>query len=292
VLTVMPARGTVLVEDCAQRAYSDVRGLKALSGECPGLETAIHDLKLDAQLPGDWQQHLSSQALSDWTALSSRYAGTLPVSLPDPGSLREIARRLPPPKSRPTLWEAISAWVRSWLVAHRAWWPDWGRYLSGWHPTALQVGVMLYSVIALVVLSAAAIVVIEMRAAGLFGPGRRFTRRPGIRFSAPEETPIEPADIGAVPPRLRAVLLLRSLVAVLTRSQRLAHERDLTCRELITAARFDTGQQRERFAAVALLAEASLYGPPEQAPPPEQDVVLAEAQGLKGQLLPAGSGRR
>jgi hypothetical protein len=197
---------------------------------------------------------------------------------------------LPTPTSRPSFWERVWTWIRGWIQAHRAWWPDWQRF--GWHPTGFQLGVVLYSVIALVVLTAAAIVLIELRAAGLLGKGRRVTRRPGIRSSAPEEAPIEPADIGAVPPRLRAVLLLRSLVAALARSQRLGHERDLTCRELITAARFDTGQQRERFAAVALLAEAGLYGPPDLDPPPQQDAVLAEAQGLKGQLLASGPAGR
>jgi len=87
------------------------------------------------------------------------------------------------------------------------------------------------------------------------------------------------------------VLLLRTLVVALVRSHRLDHERILTCRELVTAAHFDTREQRERFAALSVLAERGLYGVPGKDPPPQQDEVLAAAQALEGQLRAAPVGR-
>jgi hypothetical protein len=81
------------------------------------------------------------------------------------------------------------------------------------------------------------------------------------------------------------------LVAALTKSRRLERDRDLTCRELITAARFDTTAQREIFASVALRAEQILYGDSERAPTLNDQKLGQSARALYGELLAAPAGQ-
>jgi hypothetical protein len=91
--------------------------------------------------------------------------------------------------------------------------------------------------------------------------------------------------------QLRPERLLRLLVMALTKSHRLERDRDLTCRELITAARFDTPGQREIFSTVALLAEQTLYDDPSRAPALSDETLGQSARGLYGELLAAPAGQ-
>jgi hypothetical protein len=88
----------------------------------------------------------------------------------------------------------------------------------------------------------------------------------------------------AVAEHVRPEILLRVLVTALARSHRLERDRILTCRELISAARFDTKVQREIFTNIALLAEQALYGNPLSAAVSLDDTLLGDARGLYAQL--------
>lgn len=273
-----------MLEQCAQEADSELRGLGALSGPCPDIAGAIHDLALDAELPAGWRDHVSAGALSNWGALADRYSRTGPAGegsrLADPGRLRAIAHSLPLPLIRPTLSQQVWAWLRAWLGQHRDFLERLGAYLPAWRGAAPLQGV-LYGLLVLIVAGAVLVIYRELRAAGVIG-ARVGRRRPQAAPHLPENQPsIAP---GAVPPRLQPVLLLRALVEALTRAQRLEQERILTCRELVAAARFDTDAQRERFAALTVLAERVLYGEPRTERLPHEEAVLAAAQSLEEQL--------
>jgi hypothetical protein len=139
----------------------------------------------------------------------------------------------------------------------------------------------------LVVISAAAIVLIELRAAGV-GPGRRprsIVRRPRTREGTTLEALPDLANLDSAPARERPILLLRALVLALASSNRLARNRDLTCRELVAQARLDTPRQREDFEHIALLAERALYAGPEAASPVIPEELLRGAQALCGEML-------
>ena len=275
-----------LIHDCAQRAKASLRGIEALRAACPAIGTAIEDLGLVAVLPADWKARVSPRAMADWSALANRYAEPALSPLPPPSSLRTIAMQLRPPPMPATWWERFKTWVASWPSAAPGRWPDWLRFLPSWRPGAS----LLYGLMCLAMIAAAAVVVIELRAAGVFGAGQRRTRPPRrsvTALPATAEEPIGPADVDGAPEHLRPVVLLRLLVAALTRSHRLGHDRDLTCRELIKAAHLDTTEQLETFATVALLAEQVLYGDPRHAPLPLNDAVMGNARGLYGQLLAA-----
>jgi hypothetical protein len=284
-----PARA--VIGACAQRAKPGLVGMEALGSACPELADAIATLGLGAHLPGDWEDRVTPRALADWSALADRYDRTAaPVPLPDSSRLPTIARLLRPPPEPLTLWERLKAWIGSWLDPDRGQWPDWLRWPTQWQPGKAW----LFGLTVVVLIAALVVIVIELRAAGVFGAGRRRRASRGRSptntrpaFAESEET----TQFDAAGGQLSPDRLLRLLVTALTRSHRLERDRDLTCRELITAARFDTAAQRETFTNVALLAEQMLYDEPGRAPAPNDATLGQRARGLYGELLAAPAGQ-
>ena len=283
-----------VIRDCAQRAKSDLVGMDALRADCPALAKAIQDLGLAAQLPVDWKKRVTPRALADWGALADRYdRAAAPVPPPDSARLQTIARFLKPPEPPPTWWERLKTWVRNWFDPEHGRWPEWLRWPTQWRPG----NAVLYSLFGVVLIAAAVVIAIELRAAGVFGADRR-RREPPKRSATNTHsttTPLEePTLMDEAGAQLRPERLLRLLVTALTKSHRLERDRDLTCRELITAARFDTPAQREIFSTVALLAEQMLYDDPSRARPLNDEILGQSARGLYGELLaaPAGQSRK
>jgi hypothetical protein len=286
--------GHEVIRDCAQRAKASLVGMDALRADCPALAKAIQDLGLAAQLPGDWKKRVTPRVLADWSVLADRYdRAAAPVPPPDSDRLQTIAQLLRPPQPPPTWWERLKTWVRNWLDPEHGQWPDWLRWPAQWRPG----NAVLYSLFGLVLVAAAVVIAIELRAAGVFGAGRRrraLPQRPATNThstTAPLEELTLMDEAGG---QLRPERLLRLLVTALTKSHRLERDRDLTCRELISAARFDTPAQREIFSTVALLAEQMLYDDPSRAPPLSDATLGHSARGLYGELLasPAGQARK
>jgi hypothetical protein len=273
-----------LIHDCTQRADPSVRGIEALRTDCPAVGAALEGLGIAALLPKDWRARLTPRALEDLNALSDRYAQPVPSMLPNVSSLQAIARHLEAPPTSDTWWGRLRSWLASWLGSDRNRWPDWLRSLPYWR---LAARILLYGAIALVLIAAATVVAMELRSAGVFEPGRRRTSPSGRPASDARPTARPStisADIDAVAEQARPEALLRLLVAALIRSHRLERDGVLTCRELITAARFDTKAQREVFTNVALLAEQVLYGDPLRAGASLTDELLGAARGLYAQL--------
>jgi hypothetical protein len=280
-----PARA--VVRDCAQWAKPYLVGMRVLGESCPELAKAVVTLGLVAHLPEDWEDRVTPRTLADWSALADRYDGTVaPVPPPDSSRLQTIARLLRPPPEPLSWWERLKTWVRGWLDPERGQWPDWLRWPTQWRPG----NALLYSLIGLVLIAAVVVIVMELRAAGVFGAGQR-------RRASPRRSPTnthtafaeseEPQQIDESGGPLSPDRLLRLLVAALTQSHRLERDRDLTCRELITAASFDTPAQREIFSTVALLAEQALYDDPSRAPALNDATLGHSARGLYGELLAA-----
>lgn len=280
-----------VIVECAQRAKADVVGMNALRATCPNLATAIGALGLTPHLPQGWKDHVTAAALVDWTALADRYDGSAaPSSLPDSSRLQTIAALLRPPPEPLNWWQRLKSWLESGFDPNRGQWPDWLHWPSQWRPGKA----FLYSVMGLVLIGAAVVIAMELHAGGVFGGASRRHRTRLQRAAAAalkhpwqesEETH-EPTE--QLPPQR----LLRVLVAALNKSHRLERDRDLTCRELITAACFDTPAQREIFAGVAILAERALYGDPRGTPPSPDEKLHQSARALCAQLLAASAGQR
>jgi hypothetical protein len=281
-----PIAPRALVEQCARQASPARRGLEALRTGCPEIDTAIGELGLAPLLPPDWKKRVSARALEDWGALADRYARPPLGVLPSAPSLRMIAQRMALPPEPPSWWERFKSWLASWLDSDGRRWPDW---LRGLHLSNTAARLLFYGLIAVVVITAAVVIVRELRAAGVFGAARRRTPMRASAAASPGSGAgtLVPEDVDAAPEHLRPVILLRLLVTALSRAHRLERAGVLTCRELIAAARFDTPGQRDVFTRVALSAEQVLYADPRRPAVPLDPDLLGNARGLYGQLVAA-----
>lgn len=272
------------LDNCSQRASPQLRGIEKLRADCPEIGVDLEDLGVAALLPEDWKARISPRAVADLTVLADRYAQQSVRVAPGAPRLQAIARNLQAPATSVTWWQRLRSWIASWLGSDRNRWPDWLRSLTHWHAAMM---LLLYGCMALLVGGVVAVVVIELRAAGLIGARRqsRLPRRSVMEATDSGAPEISLADVEAAPVSLRPAILLRLLVTALTDARRLERDSIMTCRELITAARFDNTGQREIFARIALLAEQVLYGDPRHAPAPPEPDLLGSAGGLYKELV-------
>lgn len=265
-----------LIARCAQQASAEARGLDALRASCPGIDHAVETLSLDAFLPAHWRNDASAQALADLSVLASRYASPAPALRLDTAQLRRIALGLAPPPAPQSWWQRLGAWIEAhfgrWLAPASAGSRGWLRLLSHLIPGPRLARILLATLMCLIVLAAAAAVVLEWRMGGLFDRRRprHIARRSSNAARSDDaelavDTPLDLTCLDAAGQRERPVLLLRMLVRALAASHRIGRERNLSFRELVAQARFDSDGQRADFGHFALQAERALYGGPQLA---------------------------
>jgi hypothetical protein len=281
-LQAQPLSAQGVVNRCAGVSTA-LTGLSALRKACPGLEAALDQLGLTAQLPSGWSKTLSAGGLADLRALLQRYSGSPPSQPPRAATLRFIAAALIPPTPPPTWWDRVREWIQQRADALFEW-------LRSLHPSAAHsrlAKIGFYAFMVLLLALVAIVLGLELRGAGLIRARRRAPPRggAGVSFGA---APLEAKSADADWTRLRdqPARILRLLVEALTRAHRLEHDRHLTCRELEAQARLDTEIERQGFVRVARLAERELYGPPGGTVLPED--TLREMRTLHARLLAAG----
>jgi hypothetical protein len=276
------------VRDCADKASPATTGIESLSQECPELEQAIRALSLEPTLVEGWREQLNRDALRDLAKLSEDYAGAKPGSSPSVASLPEILRTLAREQAPPgaSWWDAFRAWVQPWLQQHSDTLQRLGRWLENIGRSATLVNVTTYSLVALVLVAALAVIFNEWKANAARG-GRGASGQLKMRHGdvAASSQPPDP-DTGAG----KLAALLRLLVQRLMQTGRLKSERSLTHRELVSRSLFDDESQRAVFAEVAGTAESLLYGA-HAAQSEQLDRVLAEGRALLGQLSAASTAR-
>jgi hypothetical protein len=285
-----------VLRDCAAKAPPELSGIKPLAERCPQLEDALKALGLEETLYDGWREHLNRDGLQDLANLTDAYGATPPPDRPDLKALPAILQALSREQgaNSPSWWEAFKAWLRTWLGSHSdslSWLDRWLERLGG---SLTLTKVISYSLVALVLLAAAAVIVNEFKAVGRVRAPRDASRA-GARMPA-----ADPSAAGPEPAALadRLAALLRRLVERLVQTRRLESERSLTHRELVARSVFDIDAQRAVFARVARTAEAVLYGPSSGGPsggaPDQLAAVLEEGRGLLAQLSapPPASGAR
>ncbi len=267
---------------CAERAAPAQIGLKALETTCPRLGATLSQLEIAPWLATGWQDRLDVKQLADLASLLGRYGGAVPSLAPDTASLPEILKSLrqtqaPPPNA---LWQAFKAWVSGWLSRFDERFGSWVDRLLGRVGSAVSVvNVLLYGLIGLVLIAAAAVIVGEMRAAGLLRV-RATGRKQGLDLPAPA---VQSPVVEALPIYERPSQLLRMLVRRLVETGRLDRERSLTHDELVARGVFDNAEQRAAFRAVAGVAARILYGA-QRPPASELEPALAEGRALLAQI--------
>jgi hypothetical protein len=271
-----------VLRECAADAPKAARGIEKLSAACPNLSDALQMLGVDKLLSGAWRESLSPQALLDVAELSTRYDASQIHAGPHIASLPDIIAALngkPAPAN--SWWQRLNSWLRDWLARH-----DFslsGRF-SRWldelakSPSIWKVAGFLC--VALIVAAAVAVIVNELRSAGVWQ--RRGRARVPNRNADSAMLAAPAAGVVAAPAQHGASELLRQLVARLTQTGRLRNERSLTHREIIVRSRLDTEEQRNVLAGVAVTAERVTYGDGASAEP--TSALIASGRALLAQL--------
>jgi hypothetical protein len=268
-----------VVRDCVAVTPPAVSGIENLGTACPQLENALQSLGFAPILYDGWQGKLNRDALRDLASLAEDYGGAKPGVSPDlaalPGILKALAReRTTLPRS---WWDVLKAWLAQHTDALN-WLDHWleriGESTSLFHAIS-------YSLVALVLIAAAAVLVNEMRAGGAGRWQRR--RKSSAHASGAAVVSADAAGLEPGAPAERLTELLRTLVRLLMQTGRLETERSLTHRELVARSAFDDESQRAVFATVAGAAESILYGP-QGAAPERLNTVLDEGRALLTQL--------
>lgn len=252
-----------VLEACAAQASAGTRGIVALEAACPGIEAALRESSLAANLPATWRESLDASALHDLIALEQRYLHPPPPA-PDRAGLHAILEQLASEQIEPrrSWWDAVKDWLRSWFAAQD---PASGSWLDDLLERLGQsrylIQLFTYVLLAIVVIAALAFIVNELRLAGVLSR-RSPSRQPGETITptaAPRRAEVID-DLDAAPAMDQPAILLRLLVAQLVAHGNLATERSLTHHELVTRASLPDAASQQRFAGVARLAERILYG--------------------------------
>lgn len=178
-----------------------------------------------------------------------------------------LAKLQPEQETRGGWWLRFKHWLRSLLARHAV--PEeagWLRRLFGGDgvPELVQKAV-LWGALLLLVALAGAIVLNELRVAGLMrGLSRRSGRRPVGQAADPQASTLQ--ELEAVEPRLQARLLLNLIAARLVAQERLPPARSLTVHELMRAAQLPDATDRVRLETLGAVAERARYSDREIAP--------------------------
>ena len=253
-----------IVARCIESDATEIYGLENLETQCPGIEHALVELGYAPFLSERQLDELSIYSLSDLRRLADRYAErTAPGGIAT-DSLAPILESLDARQraEQPlTLFQRFKRWLRE-IYGQRqdasdSWLMDW---LEKIDVPETVTRVVVYVLIALVIILALAVLINELRAAGILR-SRETKRKHSViatdAMHAAKEWTL--ADLDAAPPAERPSALLRILVATLVKRGRLRAERSLTHRELVMRVSLDDAQ-RESFSHVSKLSERTVYG--------------------------------
>ena len=248
------------IDDCLARldAVLDV-GYARIAVRCPELTPALSESPWGPWLPTDWSRPdntLSAPGLAELRTLLSREAGrgAPPRAIPRTESvgavLAAITRSEAPGGS---WWQRFKDWLREILTvparADNGWLRRW---LSELNLSGQAAELIAWGTLALVVALAGAIVISELRIAGLLGgDARRPRAKPQPR---PRAGPALQAIERAAPAEQPA-LLLELIVWRLVEQDRLPPARALTARELGARARLPEQSARGRLAELVTVCE-------------------------------------
>lgn len=282
-----------IVAECSRSADGDVLGLQELEAVCPGLEHALVELGYAPLISASQLDELSVHSLVDLQHLADRYREPAsPAGEIETASLTPILQALQQDRrsERPlTLFERIKKWLRSVFDKPQRDSESWlNRWLEDVKVSEAVSRAIVYGLVILVIVLAIAVLVNELRAAGLLRRKARAGKDVQLATDAARDPAARTlADLDAVAPNDRPSVLLRMLVATLVKTGRLRTERSLTHRELGLRAAFEETAQRECFQRVAALGERVVYGDG-QVPDDEVETIVQAGRTLNLQLAAPG----
>ncbi len=259
------------IDACASRLDPQLDiGYDRIAARCPELVRQLEQGEWAPWLPRGWKESgndLSAGGLKELQDLVNREgAARISRPAPDVRRLNAVLRGLTS-KNADGWWSRFKSWLRS-LLERQEQPTD-----EGWFTRmASRVGVpqslrqiIAYAALAAVVLLAGAILVNELRTAGLLRV-RGWLRRRARTASAAVMSESGSADFDQAPLRDRPRVLLELIVRRLTERGLLPPAGALTVRELARIARLPEPADRTRLSELALTAERVRYSSREPQP--------------------------
>jgi hypothetical protein len=237
-------------------------GYEKIAARCPELAPALKASPWAAWLPRDWDKpgnELSDQGLMELKTLivhesQRRAQGPAPRTERLGPVLAALEAAQPPPVG---WWARFKAWLRGILQARASTDTDsWLARLLG--TTQLSQSVMrliIVAVCAVLIGLAGAVVINELRLAGLLRPHGKPGTGPGPERHAEPPGAGDLGQIEAAAAELRPRLLLELIARQLYEQGRLPPARALTVQELLRSARLASGADRERLHVLARVSE-------------------------------------
>lgn len=248
------------LDNCLAQLDPGLEGYEKVAARCPDLAPALAQSPWAAWLPRDWDRagnKLSAGGLKELRALLVREPRRGPgTDVPQVAHVAAVLAALAPAQRKQHgWWERFKGWLREMLsVRESSARPGWlARVLDALKTRAGFVRVVALAALAVVALLAGAIVVSELRAAGLLRLGPR--RRAADAGAAESGAAAELAAIEAASPAERPRLLFELVAARLAALERLPPARALTVRELLRAAHLGDAGDRARLAELAQVCE-------------------------------------
>ena len=251
------------IDSCIARldAGLDV-GYQRIVERCPTLPAALKDSSFSAWLPHDWDRpgnQLSGRGLAVLEGLvvreTQRASGGPELSVAAVPSILAAIAKAEQPRS---LWQRFKAWLNRLLSVpaqpQRAGWLQ--RLFAGMNIPSLVWRVITWTALAVVVALAGAVVINELRLAGVFRP-RQATA--AAARTPPQARRATLAEIGQASLTQQPRLLLELIATRLAEQARLPPSRALTVRELTSAASLADPHDRARLSDLAVACERLRY---------------------------------
>ena len=261
-----------VLDACARQLdpHLDV-GYERIAARCPELAGTLERSPWGAWLPAEWKEphnQLSAAGLRALhEALLREVAAASGTRELHPERVRAVLERvMRPERDGEGWWARFKHWLRELLTARPQEDSEWWRRLLGdvsLDRAALRAVAVL--AIALLVTLAGAVVINELRVAGVLRRGPGASARAGAGRAA--RAAPELSEVDSAPPRAQPALLLELIAQRLAVAGRLPPARAFTVRELTRRARLEEEGERVRLAALGAVSERVRYDRGEVAAP-------------------------
>jgi hypothetical protein len=233
-------------------------GYKRIAARCPGLAATLEQSPAGAWLPASWKEPdnlLNAEGLRALRAALVRESAAVPAGRAlHPERVGAVLERIRQPEhAAEGLWARIKRWLRALFTPQPQSDSGWLRRLFG-DVSVDRATLRLIAAlsIALLVVLAGAVVVNELRVAGLLR--RRAARSAPLNTGRVTRGPALAAVAAAEPG-----LLLELIAARLVAQDRLPPARAFTVRELVRRAQLRDASERTRLAELAAVSERLRY---------------------------------
>jgi hypothetical protein len=269
-------------------------GYEHIAARCPDLTGKLEQSPWAAWLPAGWKtpgNQLNAESLRALhEALQRESTATAGTRELHPQRVHAVLERIAQPQRAPEgWWPRLKRWLRELLT--RAPQDDYGwlrRLLGG---VSIDKAVLRLSAavsIALLIALALAVVINELRVAGLLRRARERSGRPASGSAV--RGGLDLSDVEAAEPGARPALLLELIAARLVAQNLLPPARAFTVRELTRRARLLDEGQRARLADLGALSERVRYAAGAVAAPALDGVLRGGRELLAALKTPAARG--